>query len=487
MIALKSSRPTYDELFSLSDTNNFNYQVEKLENKPLELDNEKEIELNLLHFETATQSDELQPGTRETTAVGDIGDEKFDSFNSYNEIDEDSYNQDYLAINSRGGLENDWSYWMESSTAQYDPENNTVWKTLPYNLESPGITDAAVIEESKGIDDLVTTKPDVNQPIIKGASDDGDLVNKTKRNNPLKASGLQFFEFPKAYQETPRDYEMKSARYFHNVIDNQISETNMNKVKIHESPKNSEARDDIGSELSVTINITEVTAPPKIRRQISRQGYSPPPSSAPEASLPTSAPEASLPTSCFTSTGCTATCGPGFELLLPNTGTEGCQTGALQVLPCDLGACPERCVWGGWSGWSECERSPGQQDCTQGRQRRVEREETNGGRTCSGDTRETRFCVSSTCLGNLNLKLSCVISPLQVTPESRVSQVLTAMRAEWELRVLLARRASREGLGWPDLMVSMGRELRTECRDLRDLQDTQEQMGRTDCRGVKEK
>ena len=62
---------------------------------------------------------------------------------------------------------------------------------------------------------------------------------------------------------------------------------------------------------------------------------------------------------------------------------------------------------------------------------------------------------------------------------------MTAMRVEWELLVLLARRESRAGLGWPDLTVSMGRELRTECRDLKDLQDTRELMGRTDCRAVK--
>ena len=43
---------------------------------------------------------------------------------------------------------------------------------------------------------------------------------------------------------------------------------------------------------------------------------------------------------CYVETPCTRSCGDGFKLLLPNPDAATCYGAALQVFPCNLGACP---------------------------------------------------------------------------------------------------------------------------------------------------
>ena len=59
------------------------------------------------------------------------------------------------------------------------------------------------------------------------------------------------------------------------------------------------------------------------------------------------------------------------------------------------------------------------------------------------------------------------------------------MKVELELQELLGSKESRAGPGWRGSMVSTGRELRTECQDLRVLQDTRGLTVRTDLPGTK--
>ena len=51
-------------------------------------------------------------------------------------------------------------------------------------------------------------------------------------------------------------------------------------------------------------------------------------------------------------------CGDGFKLLLPNPDALTCYGAALQVFPCNLGACPHDCSWSPWSPWSACTPAP---------------------------------------------------------------------------------------------------------------------------------
>jgi len=57
---------------------------------------------------------------------------------------------------------------------------------------------------------------------------------------------------------------------------------------------------------------------------------------------------------CYVETPCTRSCGDGFKLLLPNPDALTCYGAALQVFPCNLGACPVHCAWGHWTPWSGC-------------------------------------------------------------------------------------------------------------------------------------
>ena len=146
---------------------------------------------------------------------------------------------------------------------------------------------------------------------------------------------------------------------------------------------------------------------------------------------------------CYVETPCTRSCGDGFKLLLPNPDAVSCYGAALQVFPCNLGACPVHCVWSHWAAWSPCQpqgsrlrqkrdKGPGsfgQQHhhhghhghhephlaaqvqpgygapilagsiCTQGRNRAVEVPALNGGLQCWGDPVEERFCQSPICAG----------------------------------------------------------------------------------------
>lgn len=164
---------------------------------------------------------------------------------------------------------------------------------------------------------------------------------------------------------------------------------------------------------------------------------------------------------CYVETPCTRSCGDGFKLLLPNPDALTCYGAALQVFPCNLGACPVHCAWGHWTPWSGCSVkqsrkrvkrdkgagaqpltffgqqqhqhhqhnhntnanqqfvSLGQQQsapgygaplpdygaasgtpvCTQNRARSVEIPALNGGDQCWGESAEERFCQSAQCQG----------------------------------------------------------------------------------------
>jgi len=162
---------------------------------------------------------------------------------------------------------------------------------------------------------------------------------------------------------------------------------------------------------------------------------------------------------CYVETPCTRSCGDGFKLLLPNPDALTCYGAALQVFPCNLGACPVHCAWGHWTPWSGCSVktsrkrvkrdkgagaqpltffgqqqhhhghnanqqfvSLGQQQsapqtsggygaplpdygvsgppvCTQNRARTVEIPALNGGDQCWGESAEERFCQSAQCQG----------------------------------------------------------------------------------------
>jgi len=161
---------------------------------------------------------------------------------------------------------------------------------------------------------------------------------------------------------------------------------------------------------------------------------------------------------CYVETPCTRSCGDGFKLLLPNPDALTCYGAALQVFPCNLGACPVHCVWGHWTPWSGCSvkqgrkrvkrdkgvgaqpltffgqqnhhshhnhhnSNPSQQFvslgqqtsnygaplpdygtggspvCTQNRARVIEVPALNGGDQCWGESAEERFCQSAQCQG----------------------------------------------------------------------------------------
>ena len=164
------------------------------------------------------------------------------------------------------------------------------------------------------------------------------------------------------------------------------------------------------TELNLTFNITEETEtrkkrkiesfiPPAPVRDNNRQlvpRLDPRPSSS-AYSAPISS---STPDSCFTETACSSSCGTGFQLLLPDKSSEGCSGAVLRVVPCSPGPCPVSCVWAAWSDWSSCARTDdANPECSQRRRRQVQRRQSAGGRACTGDFAERRFCVSQDCQG----------------------------------------------------------------------------------------
>ena len=94
---------------------------------------------------------------------------------------------------------------------------------------------------------------------------------------------------------------------------------------------------------------------------------------------------------CFLTTPCSASCGEGFRLLLPNKKAVSCMEEELQVQPCQEVECVKECRMGEWGGWSGCS-SP---RCVQGRRR----DASDGGRECTGEEYEERDCWSVLCQG----------------------------------------------------------------------------------------
>ena len=361
------------------------------------------------------ERNKLNPGNLETTTESrqPSGQTIWDSLNSFNEINEDLYREEEFREFSDHQITA--STDRETTTFSPDPPgyreddtelslpsnvNYTTWKQVDMQQLNDGSQPVEMVPKRNN---LVVTEATV-------VSDYSDLRKKDRT-----ISGLQYFGLgpTNTIFKKPQKREKKPERFFQDLIDNEISDTKVDKVKIQPG-------DDIGKEVSVTINITEYSAGP----HTARQDYSAP---AP-APAPAPASSASLPASCYTSTTCTASCGPGFQLVIPNTGEPECQTGVLQVLssshlkychiylkychlylkyyqvlPCDPGPCPQPCAWSSWSSWSDCQAAPGEVECSQARTREVARQEVGGGRACGGEDREARYCVSLTCQGEIFL------------------------------------------------------------------------------------
>ena len=348
--------------------------------------------------QTGINSDNFET-TPETTEPPDQT--IWDSLNSFNEINGDFYTEEEF----REFSDHQISGSTDLETTTFSPDlvgldnmeprlpsnvNYTTWKQVELQQTNRELRPVTV-PSSQTLETVPNRKPYVTE--AKLSEDDSDIRNKDRT-----ISGLQYFNLGPTRslsKEPPRREEKKSVRFFRDgdLIDNQISDTKVEKVRIRPA-------EDMGKEVSVTINITEYSglegegeSPHSHRQQYQtgRQDYGPP--------APAPASEAPLPASCYTTTTCTASCGPGFQLVIPNTGSPECQTGVLEVLPCDLGPCPQHCAWSTWTSWSDCQAAPGQLDCTQARTREVARKEVGQGRPCQGEDREARFCVSLTCQG----------------------------------------------------------------------------------------
>ena len=167
------------------------------------------------------------------------------------------------------------------------------------------------------------------------------------------------------------------------------------------------------TELSLTFNITEKKEDGRKKRKI--ESFIPPapvrdnnrqliprvdPNSSPPSYSAPSPSSSSLPDSCFTATACSSSCGTGFQLLLPDKSSALCQEAVLRVMPCTIGPCPVHCAWAAWSSWTSCSQTDDSSpECSQGRRRQVQRRQSAGGRACTGDFSERRFCVSQDCQG----------------------------------------------------------------------------------------
>ena len=308
-LPLRAETLTDDEsisLFHSPTTSDYaDYSVEIFENI-ISPHTQERNKLNPGNFETTTES--RQPS----------GQTIWDSLNSFNEINEDLYREEEFREFSDHQITA--STDRETTTFSPDPPgyreddtelslpsnvNYTTWKQVDMQQLNDGSQPAEMVPKRNN---LVVTEATV-------VSDYSDLRKKDRT-----ISGLQYFGLgpTNTIFKKPQKREKKPERFFQDLIDNEISDTKVDKVKIQPG-------DDIGKEVSVTINITEYSAGP----HTARQDYSAP---AP-APAPAPGSSASLPASCYTSTTCTASCGPGFQLVIPNTGNPECQTGVLQVWP----------------------------------------------------------------------------------------------------------------------------------------------------------
>ena len=384
-LPLRAETLTDDESISLSQsptTSDYaDYSLEIFENIISPRTGEQ-TRINSGYFETTTETTEPPDQTI------------WDSLNSFNEINGDFHTEEEF----REFSDHQLSGSTDLETTTFSPDslpsnvNYTTWKQLELQQLTNGELRPVTVPSSQTLERVPNKKPDVTEANV--SEDDSDT-----RKRDRTFSGLQYFNLGPAMslsREQPRREEKKSVRSFldgagaGDVIDNEISDTKVDKVKIRPS-------EDMGKEVSVTINITEYSGlegeSPNSQQEhyTGRQDYGPP------APAPASA--ASLPASCYTTTTCTASCGPGFQLVIPNTGTAECRSGVLEVLPCDQGPCPQHCAWSTWTSWSDCQAAPGQLDCTQARTREVARQEVGAGRPCQGEDREARYCVSLTCQG----------------------------------------------------------------------------------------
>ena len=304
-LPLRAETLTDDESISLSHsptTSDYaDYSLEIFENI-ISPQTEQKTKFNSGNFETTTET--VEPADQTI----------WDSLNSFNEINVDLYREEEFRefsdhhITGSTDIETttfspDAAGTREDNTEPSLPSNvnYTTWKQIKMQqLNNDGSQTVEMVPKRK----LVVTEAPV--------SDGSDLRKKDRT-----ISGLQYFNLgPTAaiFKEPPKREEQKSVRLFRDVIDNEISDTKVEKVKIRPA-------DDIGKEVSVTINITEYSGLAEGESSnTGRQDYSPPAS------------EASLPASCYTTTTCTASCGPGFQLVIPNTGSPECQAGVLQVL-----------------------------------------------------------------------------------------------------------------------------------------------------------
>lgn len=97
---------------------------------------------------------------------------------------------------------------------------------------------------------------------------------------------------------------------------------------------------------------------------------------------------------------CSVTCGSGVQQLkrFPGEQNESCQIQSTER-PCEASSCPRNCE-GQWGAWGPCK-----QNCTQLRQYRIVRPETNGGRACSEKDR----AIQSTACSDGECSIDCSV------------------------------------------------------------------------------
>eukprot|EP01128_Nolandella_sp_AFSM9_P004201 TRINITY_DN1848_c0_g1_i1.p1 TRINITY_DN1848_c0_g1~~TRINITY_DN1848_c0_g1_i1.p1 ORF type:complete len:516 (+),score=77.39 TRINITY_DN1848_c0_g1_i1:195-1742(+) len=98
---------------------------------------------------------------------------------------------------------------------------------------------------------------------------------------------------------------------------------------------------------------------------------------------------------------CSASCGGGTQSrsrskspAASNGGTD-CSGASSESRDCNTGLCPVDCLWGPWSGYSQCSASCG--GGSQTRTRSIQTPNANGGAACTGSSSENRDCNTTPC------------------------------------------------------------------------------------------